>query len=97
MTIYDVGDGRRLTATFRDINGQLADPTTVTFRMTTPDGATTEYGYGVDAELVRDSLGVYRVDWTVTQPGRHHYRWAGDGDVVVAEETSFTVRETNIL
>lgn len=97
MAIYDIGDGRRLTATFRDMAETPADPTTIGFTMTEPDGTTSTYAYGADAELVREAAGVFHVDWTITQAGRHHYKWTGAGDVIAAEEASFLVRESKVL
>ncbi len=75
--------------------GTLTDPTTVTFSITEPNGTQTTYVNGTDAEAVKDSTGVYYVDWTITQAGRHYWKWAGAGTVITAEEESFTVRKSN--
>lgn len=83
---YDIGDLRRLSVTFSDIDGTEADPTTVTFKMREPDGTETIYAYGTDAELVKDGVGRYHVDWTLTQAGRHVVRWEGTGVVATAEQ-----------
>lgn len=75
--------------------GTLTDPTTVTFSITEPDGTQTTYVQGIDDEAVKDSTGVYYVDWTITQAGRHYWKWTGTGTVITAEEESFTVRKGN--
>jgi len=94
MTIYDIGDRRRLVVTFRDEDGSLADPTAVTFAIREPDDLVTTYVYGTDVELVRDSVGVYHVHWDIAQAGWHHWRFEGAGSVGVAEESRFQVRES---
>lgn len=76
---YDQGDVRRLKATFTDSAGAPADPDGVQFTLRTPGGVQTSYVYLTDAQLVKDSTGVYHVDWTVNDTGRHHYRFAGTG------------------
>jgi len=93
-TSYDIGDGRRFTATYTDIDGAAADPTTVTVRIREPDGTVTAYVYGTDAEVVKSTTGVYYVDWTFNQTGRHQVRWEGAGDVTTAQQTEVYVRRT---
>jgi hypothetical protein len=97
LNTYDIGDRRRLSAAFRDEDSSLADPTTVTFWLREPDGYVMGYVYGVDAELVRDSLGTYHVDWDITAPGVHHWRFECTGNIAVAEESRFMVRESLVL
>lgn len=81
---YDVGDSRRIIATFTDIDGNLADPTTITFEIKQPDETTTQYVYVTDPEVVRDSLGVFHVDWPLAQKGLHIFRYEGTGAVEAA-------------
>ena len=94
-TTYDIGDTRRLQATFKDINQALTDPTTVTFKMVEPDGAVTTYVFGTDSELVKDSTGVFHVDWPITKQGRHSWSMAGTGTVAQKEEGEFYVKRSN--
>lgn len=93
---YDIGDRRRLSCEIRDETGQLGDPTTVSFRMYEPDKTVTEYVYGVDDEIYKDSTGHYHVEWDITQAGIHWWRFAGAGSIGVAEETKFTVRKSKV-
>ena len=92
MAEYNIGDKRRLTATFKNISDVLTDPTTVTFLMLEPDGTKTTLISGADAEVVALSTGVWYVDWTITQACIHNYEFKGTGAVVTAEERSFRVR-----
>ena len=89
---YDIGDTRRLTATFTDIAGVATDPSTVTFKIKRPDGTATTYVYGTDAQPVKASTGVYYVDYAITLAGRHAYRFEGTGAVATAESDEFYVR-----
>jgi len=89
---YDLGDGITFTATFT-VSGANTDPTTVLFKITTPDGVTTTYTYGVDAELVKSATGIYYVDYVTAQSGEHKYRFAGTG-VPAATENIFNVKQS---
>lgn len=92
MAEFNIGDKRRLTMTFRDVAGDLTDPTTITFLMKEPDGTKTTYISGVNAEMVSVSTGVWRVDWVIEQEGVHNFEFKGTGTVVTAEEAAFRVR-----
>ena len=91
MSEYNVGDKRRLTGTFTDLAGALDDPTVITFRIKEPDGTITSHASG-GGIVTNISLGVWYVDFTITQEGIHNYEFIGTGDVVTAEESSFRVR-----
>ena len=75
--------------------GTVTDPTTVTFKMTEPDGTVTTYINGTHAQNVKDSIGVYHVDFTITQAGRHFWEFAGTGALVQLEESSFVALRSN--
>lgn len=51
------------------------DPTNVTCTVRKPDGTSHDYEYGVAAELVRVSAGVYYVEFPVTTVGRWWAVW----------------------
>lgn len=89
---HDIGDLRRLTVTFTNLAGTITDPTAVNFSIRKPDGTATAYVYGTDAELVKSTTGVYYVDFALTLPGRHVYRWVGTGAVETAETGEFYAR-----
>lgn len=94
MAVYDVGDKIRLTHTFTNLAGVVTDPTAVTFKMKKPDGTTTTYVYGTDAELVKSATGIYYVDWTFTMADSHKYRFAGTGTVTTSDEGTILVRRS---
>lgn len=91
---YDVGDLVRIGATFKDDDNQPADPTTVTFSFrqdTQTKAQATVYTYGLSVQLIKDGVGQYHVDLAISASGLWHYRWAGTGAIVGAEEGDFVV------
>ena len=94
---FDVGDLARATATFKDEDDQVVDPANVYFQVKDPVGALLDYQYGVDAELVKESTGVYHVDVSVTMPGEWHYRFYSTGSGQAAIEDVFYGKETHFL
>lgn len=91
MAAFDIGDARRLQATFKNASAIVTDPSTVTFRMKDGGGTVTTLVFGTDAEVVKESTGVYHVDYTIIVSGKHFYRWEGTGALVSASEASFSV------
>jgi hypothetical protein len=89
---YNIGDLLRLRATFKDIDGNVADPTTVTLKVKNPASTITTYTY--PGTISRESTGVYYYDFPVTAAGIHYYNWAGTGAYTAADESSFTVVTT---
>lgn len=91
---YDVGDLVRISATFANVSGVNADPTTVKAKFKNPAGTVTTYTYGTDVQLVKDATGKYHVDISITSNGEWWYRWEGTGAVQAAEENDFVVRKS---
>lgn len=79
--VYDIGDTVRLTGTFTDNAGTVADPTTVTVTVTNPAGVVT------NPAATKDSVGVYHVDLTPTVSGTWRYSFSGTGGIVAASPT----------
>ncbi len=94
-SIFNIGQQVRITGTFKDSSGTLTNPTSVSFSYK-EGGTTTTYVYGTDAELVRDSTGVYHVDITPAAAGRIEWRLWSTGNLVQAEQGSFYIRPTNV-
>ena len=102
MAEYDVGDAPTLVATFKNDQGQLADPSTVTFRYRAPDGNLTSMVWtnavpGTD--ITRVSIGVFSAKVPITQAGgAYSWHWLGQGAVQSASEsdtdTALYVRTT---
>lgn len=91
---YDVGDLIRCTGTFTDASDTETDPDTVTFKARGPSGNITTYVYGVDAEVVKSSTGVYYVNLTIDESGFWYYRFAGtasDDTAQGADENHFKI------
>ena len=91
MSAYKLGNTVKVSAVFRDVDGDLTDPNTVTARKKVPAGTETSYVYGVDAALVRNSIGSYYLLIPTTTAGTYYYRFVGDDDMDTANEGSFTV------
>jgi hypothetical protein len=92
MSQINPGDTVRLTAEFRNSAGTLTNPTAVTLRIRPKGGTPVVYVYGVGVEVVRDSTGLYHMDYTVPNLGRFvafDYRWEGTGTVAAVEEGQF--------
>jgi len=90
--VYDKGDEVRFSCTFKDLNGNAVDPTTVVFKIKDPSSNVTTYTYGTDSEVVKDSTGNYHVDYVVDESGTWSVRWEGSGNISAAGEQKIYVR-----
>ncbi len=95
---YTVGSVVRVTGTFKDINGTLADPSTVVFKYKNPVTlVTTTLTYLSDGALVKDSTGTYHVDVdTSTSAGDWWVRWQSTGAAQGAVEGMFRANPTRV-
>jgi hypothetical protein len=85
MRKFTYNDGIRVQATLKDMDtGALVDPTTVKFDFKNKSGITS-YVYGVDAELVRASEGVYYVLLQLNKTGNWGWRLYGTNPVFALE------------
>jgi hypothetical protein len=93
-SVYDVGDQVRLIGKWTDPNNSYAvvDPTAVNCSILAPSGTLTTYVYGVDADLKKESTGIYYLDLDIDESGDWCYRWFSTGTAQAAEENKFTVR-----
>ena len=82
---YTVGAEVRVSATFRDSTGTLADPTDLTGEYEDPSGTITQ------ATPVKDGTGLYHFDIDVEASGTWYYRLAGTAAVKAAAEGAFVV------
>ena len=89
--VINIGDIRRVSATFKNAAGADTDPTTVTVKIRAGYDEPVTYVYGTDAELVKTATGKYYVDYLIGNPGRHFHQWVGTGSVQVMEEKEFYV------
>lgn len=86
MTIYMSGSLVRTSASFTDVAGVAADPTTVTLKYKKDAGATTTVVYP-SAPIIKDSTGHYHADLDTTGwagPGNQLWEteWIGTGAVI---------------
>lgn len=93
---YDIGDLVRVPAEFTNAAGTSIDPSVVKLTVKKPGVAATIYTYGTDPEIVKDAVGEYHADVSVTaHPGFWHCRWWSTGTGQAAEEYKFKVRTLN--
>jgi hypothetical protein len=94
INVHRKGTPRRLDVEFRNIAGNLADPTTVTIRVTTPSGVTTEYPV---PPVVKESTGKFYYDATINEAGKWLYRGIGTGAVEAAAEHVLFVEPSDFV
>lgn len=93
---YTLGQLVRVTGTFKDSDEVVQDPDNVYFSYKAPSDTTaTTYTYDVDAELVKDSTGVYHVDIDANEVGTWPYRFFSTGNGQASEECRFIVQQSN--
>ena len=78
IKVYQKGDLVRIDGSFTDLAGTLADPTTVTLKVTPPFAVTVAYTWA-GAQVIRDSLGVFHYDLSVAEAGQWFFRWEATG------------------
>jgi hypothetical protein len=95
MADYAKGQLVRCTGRFQNTSGTLVDPTTPKFDFKSPvvSGFTT-YTHPTNAQLVKDSTGVYHVDLDANAAGTWYFRFYGTGTNQAANEMSFTVADS---
>ena len=71
------------------VNGVATDPTAVYLIWRRKGGPPTMWIYGVDSEIVRDSVGTFHADIAILRAGTYYFRWEGTGAVRAAEENTF--------
>lgn len=94
--VFDIGDVAVLE--WRVLVGdQPADPTTITVDVQAPDETVTHAEWAAGAgQVIRVQQGLYRYFHAPDQSGKHWVRWAGDGDVIAADEDFFRVRRRRV-
>ena len=93
--VFDVGDVVRSRGVFRNTsNRALVDPTDVYVQVEKPDGSITSYHYGIDLNVLRESIGSYTVDVPADQSGNWFVRFYSTGLGQAAQEERFGVRKS---
>ena len=88
---YILGNVVRCSVSFRNEAGILADPTAVIFKLRLPSGTITTYTFGVGVVIVKDGVGLYRVDVDAGFCGIWEYRFYSTGSGQAAEEGKFQI------
>ena len=92
MNTYTDGELVKCTGTFTTEAGDAQDPTGVRFVFETPAAQVTEYVYGTDVQVVKDSTGIYHVNLDTTdKPGTWKYRFYSTGTGQSAAQAKFKV------
>jgi hypothetical protein len=92
-----IGTAVESTQEFRDRDGNLHDPATVTLTVRSPSGTKTAFVYLTDPEVVRLSLGVYAFRHIPDAAGEWGYHWAGTGDDAYTEEGFVSITASRVL
>jgi hypothetical protein len=92
---FSVGAQPAFTVTIRDDLGFTADSGTITWETRSADGVEESYTFGVDSEVSRVSVGVYRFQHPRLRAAdantTRRVRASSSGVVVTATEATFTV------
>lgn len=91
MASYDLGDVVALGITITNASGTAENATAVAATITLPDGTTTS------GTVTNSGAGLYDVNYTPTQSGRHLIRWVATGTNASAFTDEFSVRDLNTL
>lgn len=91
--IYSIGDAPTITATFLDLDGNLADPTTVTFAITNMATGVVVTHVSGSGEVTNPSVGVWKCALGVfTVSGRYAVKATGAGALAAVGRAEFVVR-----
>lgn len=72
---YLPGQVVRISVRISDDSGVAADPGAIALKVKLGVGAVDIYTYGVNAELIRDGVGLYHANIPLTAAGLWAYRW----------------------
>ena len=86
---YDVGDLIRISASFV-VSSSAADPTSLQLSVYGPGGSV-RHIYGTSASLIKDSTGIYHLDYSAASSGPYSYMWAASGNAEGAQQGFFSV------
>jgi len=88
-TDYLVGQAARIDATVTDLSGVAVDPADIRLLSLDPSGTTTEIPAD---QIVKDAVGAYHCDLTLTKAGRWYYRWETGSPATSAAEGMINVQ-----
>jgi hypothetical protein len=91
ISSYPAGTKVRLKATFRDNSENLIDPAAVSFTYKLPGAVTVTKAYPADAEITRESLGVFHIDVQMDTPGQVRWRVNSTGTNIAAQQSQINI------
>ncbi|MDW8068562.1 MAG: hypothetical protein RML46_06595 [Anaerolineae bacterium] len=96
MNRIDVGDMVRIHITFRDLDGQPQDPSSVSLTLYRPSGTAVHVP---SSQILHPEpgSGYYYVDFQVDEPGWWRAVWSSQGSPTVVEQIHFYVFPVPIL
>jgi len=94
---YHNGDKVHFSGTFTDSDNVVHDPENVFFQIKNPSDTIVLYQYGVDAEVVKHSTGIYYVDLPLAVSGWWYYRWYSTGVGMAADEGGVFVERSKFV
>lgn len=103
MAINTIGSTIRIFGTLL-VNDVPTDPTSLRIEIEDPTGTITNYEYGTDPEVVRDSVGQFHFDLQLTQYGTWLFRWYSnssltafqDGEIEVADLVTISTVDATV-
>lgn len=92
-TGYDIGDIVKLHAVLQDSDTEeYLEPGVLTLKIKSPTGTQTNYVYGTDPEITKESTGRYLAEVEPDVPGAWGYRWVSTITNKAAQAGKFFVR-----
>jgi hypothetical protein len=89
INVYKLGALARISGVFKDVAGNLIDPTTIALRVSKRSGTSTYTFAG--STVIKDSTGNYHVDVSALERGTWLYEWRSTGTGQAAEHGEFVV------
>lgn len=92
MATYQQGELAVIRGTFTDPEtGSPVDPSIVNVTIVRPDGQRNKYLYSTDAQVVKESIGVYAIEIGCDISGAWKYWWHSGGTGKAGDERTFMV------
>jgi len=88
----------RIQSRIRDSNGDLVDPQTIRIELKKPgDENYTVYSVATNPGIIKESTGIYYIDFDLDQPGRWKYTWFTLGNPQTSFKSFFEVENARYV
>jgi len=91
--IFEVGQKLRFNVETKNKAGVLTDPTTLVFRIKPPVAIEFTKVFPADAEVVKDAVGQFHIEFTLAEEGEHPVRWEANGAIQNSTEDRISARD----